>query len=227
MDSPQEQKPSLIKLLNDEKKTRDLEAFELTSLTDDDFINALNENPNSPLISAPFREMNIRRVRDTGETNVNGKDINSLLKLGDYSRLIDYLHSLDDKTLLSAANISPIMKVIERNPALTQRYYRILAKKGRASPRKIRSPISFLGPRERGLKPIPLSYNVDPDDSELWSDPVKITGNYDADMKTLLSLPQWKIREYFDPDMYVQDDVIEDIRSIVSSPEYIKMRSSL
>jgi len=197
------------KRLASKKAELDLVSFKINSLADRDFLSALERGDGdfirTVIFTVPIREDNIKLRAMTGRSSTNSKEMHTLLKLGDKHRVVEYLHSLDDKSLREIARDPTIADVIENNTALSYRLADVLLIN---SP--IRSPPKF-------TLSIPFSLE---EDSE-----IVLTEDYKKNMQTLLSTSQDKIDEILDPELYVQDDVARDIRAIVTSPEYKQRRS--
>lgn len=106
-----------------ERSRQDLAAFNIHSLNDEDFMFALSDpSARSASISVPIREDNIRR---TCNLSTVVKEINTAMKLGNRQRVIDYLHSLDDRTLSKLSRNDVIRGIISDNVALSHRYANI------------------------------------------------------------------------------------------------------
>jgi hypothetical protein len=182
--------------------TRDLVVFNITKLTDQEFIDALNEDISTAdfmrasLACVPIREENIRLMRETRRLNTTSKELNTILKSNNQNKIIQYLCSLDDYTLTVVAKDSSVKKIINSNTALEHRYS-LLKSSDEYSPR---------------------------DHEKNYTD-IQLTGNYQTDMEILLRTPRDYIEEVLDPNKYVQDEVVDEIRAIVTSPEFKKYKS--
>lgn len=54
---------------------------------------------------------------------------------------------------------------------------------------------------------------------------IQITGNVKHDTEMLLAMSQKQIDKYFDANVYNQDSVIDEIKTIIASSEYIRRRT--
>jgi hypothetical protein len=111
-------------------------------------------------------------------------------------------------TLTEVAKDPLIEEIISSNIALSHRYSSIL----------LTNPVHTY----RATVSIPFSLNKQ---GEQGSE-IKITGNLDEDIETLLKTPEGYLESIFDPEKYVQDEVTEEIKRILLSPEFIRRKNS-
>ena len=113
-------------------RERDLLMFQINSQPDAFFTKMISEHPNADsvrdiIITVSIREDNIKAHAETGRLNCNSKELHTLLKMSDAHRLLHYLHSLDDASLLSISSGRAIRGIISDNVALSHRFSMISA----------------------------------------------------------------------------------------------------
>jgi len=197
------------------RSERDLLVFRITSLNDQKFIEALQDPAvaniaRTTIITVPVREANIASNARTGKLSTTAKEMHNMTKISNYATVVEYLHALDDRTLIEVAKQSPIRNVISENIALSHRFSTIFVDEDR-----VPTSMSILPGQNR------LSFGGCPRAE------IKITGDPEENMETLLATPQSHIREVLNPSLYIQDDVAQQIRNIVSSDEFKVRRQML
>jgi len=223
--------------LSHNKTNRDFFVFSLTSLTDKEFINTLNNDEHladfarTSIFSVPVREQNIAIALETGSLTTSSKELNVLLKSNDRNKIIEYMNCLDDNTFDKVAKDSSIKKIIKSDSALEHRHSAVSALKASKTNSAYNSPCRIKN--HKGLSPCPFSLDdvnlslsnggaengIENTQKEEHPE-IKITGDYETDIETLLETPDQQIDDVLNPEKYIQDDVADIIRSIVTSDEF-------
>jgi hypothetical protein len=93
---------------------------------DTEFVRAMKSHPKASslrdtVVSITVREDNIKSYMATGTYNSTSKDLLILIKGGERHRIIEFLHSLDDNSLLESLNHPIVREIAEDSVAISTR----------------------------------------------------------------------------------------------------------
>lgn len=114
--------------LNNQKAKRGHVHLLVTSMNDDDFLWTFHNDPQvanfvrDHILGAAIREENILRSKETRQSTTREKELSLVTETGNRENIVQYIHTLDDFTLLTLAKNPSIQKILEETPSLYQRY---------------------------------------------------------------------------------------------------------
>ena len=118
---------STIERLRVKKNEFDLTMHNLNSMHDQQFLLTMKKHPyaqslRDTVVNVSVREDNINAYERTGLSNVTHKELHILIKSNDHQRILEYLHSLDDMSLVEACKHPIIADIVQSSVSLSSRY---------------------------------------------------------------------------------------------------------
>lgn len=117
--------------LNNHKAKRDHVHFAFYSMNDDDLLLTFHQDPQvatfirDHVLEAIIREENALKSKKTRQSTARAKELTSVTKTGTRENIVQYLHTLDDITLIALSKNPSMRMIIEETPALYQRFVSI------------------------------------------------------------------------------------------------------